>query len=148
MFKNEIFEIAKAMMMADNETTFEKHREEFYVRASDQNIVYFEDNWLNCTERWARHKRYGFLLSLIETNNPNEVVNKQFKSYSINHAKSSMGTCLKNVFSYLKAAEATALSIQTDQINKTKVLQYSDPLVQKFFKNAVPIMAYSWAPLF
>ena len=80
-FKKEIFECVKEMMLANTESDFNLKLEKFKrLETSNENLKYFEDNWLNCIEKWAKYKRSGLVLLLQETNNPVEVVHKQFKS--------------------------------------------------------------------
>jgi hypothetical protein len=67
----------KEMMLADTEPAFDKKLDEFRIleAGNSENLKYFESNWLNCIEKWAKFKRSGLPLNLQETNNPVEVIN-------------------------------------------------------------------------
>lgn len=100
--------LAKEMMLAENECEFEAKKQAFYANeiSNTKSLKYFEENWLNCVDKWAKYKRYGLVLLLQETNNPVEVVNKQIKSFSsIRHKSASMAKCLDAILLYIKSSE-------------------------------------------
>ena len=51
-----------------------------YKNNSDA-LEYLNSNWLNCIPKWVKYERVDLPLNLQETNNPVEVINKQFKQF-------------------------------------------------------------------
>ena len=99
------------------------------------NLIYFEENWLNCIDKWAKFKRVGLALNVQETNNPVEVVNKQFKFFSDQtHAQNSLAKCLSSVLTYIKSSELSKEMLSSVQRNKTVIPQTGDPIINEFYK--------------
>ena len=109
---------------------------------NQDNLSYFEKNWLNCIDKWAKFKRFGLALNIQETNNPVEVVNKQFKHLSDKkHAQNSLAKCLASILSYIKSSEINKEVISNKEKNKTVIPQESEPIVIEFFKTVSQSMA-------
>lgn len=132
------------MMLTVSEDTFKAKLIEFYEfeKNSPDNISYFDDNWLNCMDKWAKFKRHGLALNLQETNNPVESINKQFKHFSDRkHAQNSLAKCLSAIFNFLKSNEINKEFISMKQKNATVIPQGSNPVVCEFYKFTSPVIA-------
>ncbi len=108
VFTNKLtFECVKTMMLTEDEDEFNNKLLEFKrLEANNKkNLEYFESNWLNCIDKWAKFKRAGLPLNLQETNNPVEVINKQFKASSDRHASSSLGKCFVSIMEFVSSSE-------------------------------------------
>ena len=99
-------------------------------------LNYFEENWLNCLPKWAKHERVGLPLNLQETNNPVEVVNKQFKDFSSKkHTTNTIATCCESIFKYVKSTEILIESEMCKQISKSiGDNSYEDETIREFHK--------------
>jgi hypothetical protein len=70
MFKNNAaFECVKSMMLTESEDEFNDKLDEFKQLESDNptNLKYFEANWLNCIDKWAKFTRSGLPLNLQDS---------------------------------------------------------------------------------
>ncbi len=105
------------MMLAETKTEFESKLSDFREseKENTKNVEYFEENWLNCVSKWAKYERVNLPLNLQETNNPVEVVNKQFKGFSNKHASNSIAVCCASIFKYVRSTE---INIEQDQISQ------------------------------
>jgi len=99
------------MMLAETKTEFESKLSDFREseKENTKNVEYFEENWLNCVSKWAKYERVNLPLNLQETNNPVEVVNKQFKGFSNKHASNSIAVCCDSIFKYVRSIEINSL---------------------------------------
>ena len=143
-FKGDTFECVKQMMLAETEEDFNLFLEKFKIleNGNKKKIEYFESNWLNCIEKWTKFKRIGLALNVQETNNPVEVVNKQFKHFSDKkHAQNSLAKCLTSILNYIKSSELNKEVISSVEKRKTVIPQYSDPVINEFFKIVSKSMA-------
>jgi hypothetical protein len=107
-------------------------------------LVYFRVNWLNCIEKWTKFKRRGLPLNLQETNNPVETVNNQVKEFSKEGANSSIGSCLRDAFVYIKNTELQCRVNANKAKNQSVQMQYgaNDSVVNDFYKFASKNMAH------
>ena len=121
------------MMLAETKTEFEAKLSDF--RESEK------ENWLNCVPKWAKYERVNLPLNLQETNNPVEVVNKQFKGFSNKHASNSIAVCCDSIFKYVRSTEINIEQEQISQNNKTTVPYNSCPIIKEFHSLVSSCMA-------
>jgi hypothetical protein len=135
-FNKTTADCAIQMMLAATETEFNRQLEKFRTleEHNEKNLEYFESNWMNCVDKWAKFKRIGLPLNLQETNNPVEVLNKQLKAYASRHSSSSIGRCFKSIFLYIRTTELNKAAIAENERNRVLVLKHREPIVNEFFK--------------
>jgi hypothetical protein len=136
------------MMLALTEKEFIEKLEQFkeLEKNNEKNLLYLQDNWLNCIEKWARFKRTGMRLNIQETNNPVEDVNHQVKQFSEDqHAKNSLAQCLTSTLKYVKSTELNKIVLANYQKNKIIQIQNvsTNSIINEFYKVVAPNMA-SW----
>jgi hypothetical protein len=102
---------------------------------------YFESNWLNCVDKWAKFKRSGLPLNLQERNNPVEVINKQLKAFASKHSLNSLGRCFMCIFKFIKSSELNKAFTQDKETKKMLKLDGCDDIINQFYKSVSPIMA-------
>lgn len=105
-------------------------------------MEYFQNNWLNCKEKWVRYARLDLPLALQETNNPVEVVNKQIKSFSQKGAKHTLGSCIENILDYILYTEFKRKSEYINSTSSTVRPQYDDPVCKDIFELLPGRIAY------
>jgi hypothetical protein len=131
-------------MLAPNEEQFNQKLNEFYIiEKNTKKIKYFEDNWLNCVDMWAKYKRRGLAINLQETNNQTEIINPIIKSYlGPKHANKTLAQCLRSILDSLESLEKNKQYLSYRESNQVLIVQSAEPIVNEFYKIASENMAH------